>query len=260
MNSVSKYTFLLHLFLIAASSVGQTIIKGKVLRNRKGLRNVEVTSQTNANLFLAAKTNGEGNFEVESSGIGDQIVFRKKGYISQSVTIANNQPLMINLQKKPRKRIRYLTIRRKGGCPPSNPLCGCCFYGGTKILLSDGSQKNIEALRVGDLIINVDLRSFQTQIDTVRSVDSVYHEDLLRFVFEDGSTVISTEDHPYLVEGKGWCSFRSHLTRKNYGIQAMDLKPGDRCFLYSEHSLKPLVIKSIQKTALSGMTYNISGL
>lgn len=139
-------------------------------------------------------------------------------------------------------------------------LNGCCFSKGTKILLSDGTEKTIETIKTGDLILNVGLNTLGIQKDRVTGMDSVIHTNMIELALENNIRVKSTADHPYYIEGKGWCSFDPKNTYANYGITARVLKTGDLCLVYSNGSLSRVMIRAIRPIKGPIMTYNISGL
>jgi hypothetical protein len=137
---------------------------------------------------------------------------------------------------------------------------GCCFGRGTTVCLSDGSVKNIEAIKPGDLILNVSSDDFMLRRDSVTRIDSVLHRHLVQLELEDGTLVKSTGDHPYYIDGKGWCSADPKTTYGNYGIAAKELKAGDYCLRYVDDNLTRILILSINPCKGTEMTYNLSGL
>jgi hypothetical protein len=137
---------------------------------------------------------------------------------------------------------------------------GCCFSRGTKICLSDGSVKNIENIKPGDFILNVNPDNFMLRRDSVTLIDSVLHRHLVQLELEDGTLIRSTGDHPYYIDGKGWCSADTKNTYANYGIPAQQLKSGDCCLRYVQGNLKRVLIRSITSCRGTEMTYNLSGL
>ena len=82
-----------------------------------------------------------------------------------------------------------------------------CFAAGTRIVMADGSTKNIEDIKEGDVVLS---RSDSDNPNTkpvprkvVRTfVNRVEGTVLVRF--EGGRTVETTEEHPFYVDGKGF--------------------------------------------------------
>lgn len=82
-----------------------------------------------------------------------------------------------------------------------------CFVAGTKILLANGHEKNIENIQKGDKIISFDERTQQKIIGTVEH--PIAHESRIQklhhFEFVDGTKLTSNGDHPfYVVEKDNW--------------------------------------------------------
>jgi hypothetical protein len=182
----------------------------------------------------------------------------------------NDAPVFIYLLKPFMKTPIYLCIcilllaltacksqKRK---KPNRLVGGCCFSRGTKICLNDGSVKNIESIKPGDLILSVSSDGFTLRRDSVTLIDSVQHRHLVQLELEDGTLIKSTGDHPYYIDGKGWCSADTQNTYANYGIPAQELKAGDYCLRYAQGDLKRVLIRSISPCKGTEMTYNLSGL
>lgn len=135
-----------------------------------------------------------------------------------------------------------------------------CLLKGTLITLPGNSNKPIEKIKKGDKILSLNLSSMKVEEDIVQKTDSVVHNDMVKIVFSDMTENINTSDHPYLVKGKGWCSFKPQETLDKYKINASRLQTGDTCFKYTGNNLKEVYVKSITENNGNTMTYNISSL
>jgi RHS repeat-associated protein len=72
----------------------------------------------------------------------------------------------------------------------------CSFAAGTEVLMADGTTKPISEVEVGNQVLASDPETGETGPRTVTAV--VVHDDnLLQLSTEDGSTVTTTEDHPF---------------------------------------------------------------
>ena len=91
-------------------------------------------------------------------------------------------------------------------------LAGTCFSAGTKVLLADGSSKNIESLEVSAQVLTCNLDTGQTEADEVLELYTPANDNMMRMEFSDGTVIRSTFDHPYYVKNKGWCSLRPDVT------------------------------------------------
>ena len=68
---------------------------------------------------------------------------------------------------------------------------------------------------MGDRILSYDFkrkRGFETK---VLKIEEVYHDNLIDLCFAD-DTITCTKDHPFYIEGKGWCSVMPSETTRNY--------------------------------------------
>jgi hypothetical protein len=97
----------------------------------------------------------------------------------------------------------------------SNRPCAACFIAGSKVLQHDGNYIFIEDLKIGDSVITYDLKSKSFSTSIVLGLASIEHNNLVELYFEH-DTIISTTDHPFFVFEKGWSSFDSLLTMRNY--------------------------------------------
>ena len=102
--------------------------------------------------------------------------------------------------------------------------CKFCFIEGTKILMSDFSQKNIEDVKVGDEVIsfdeNVSGKGNTRKINISKVLKTFCHveDELIKTTTEDGNCITSTLNHPFLSEGTG----KDH-SRKFNKIERIDI-------------------------------------
>jgi hypothetical protein len=141
----------------------------------------------------------------------------------------------------------------------SNPcIIYFCFTEGTQITLLNGKSKSIERIRTNDTILSVDLKTMKPESDIVKKIDIITHDKIVQISFSDGTINNNTFDHPYLVDGKGWCSYKPTETIQNYRIQAKQLQIGDKCFKYSDDKLIPVLVTGITEQIGEKKTFNIS--
>jgi len=96
-----------------------------------------------------------------------------------------------------------------------------CFTSGTKVLLADGSTKNIENLQVGDLLLG----SRGTH-NTVVKIDVRPRQDRKIFSLNEGRYFV-TEDHPIMTKG-GWKALNSKIAQQEHPeVKVGQLKIGD---------------------------------
>jgi hypothetical protein len=83
-----------------------------------------------------------------------------------------------------------------------------CFVAGTQVLMADGTSKAIEDVAVGD-----EVRAADPDTDEVvgrRVLDTYVTDGVETYeVATSGGTVVSTAEHPFWVDGKGWVPVRA---------------------------------------------------
>lgn len=86
-----------------------------------------------------------------------------------------------------------------------NGGCKFCFPKGTMVRLSDGTEKDISEVVVGDTVLSYDTSSQECEEN---KVEEVYTRDytgvLVTFEMENGDKITTTDNHPFFVVGKGW--------------------------------------------------------
>ena len=87
--------------------------------------------------------------------------------------------------------------------------CRYCFVGGTKILMGDLTYKNIEDVKVGDVVMGFEeiplKRGAKRKMFKTKVLNTFVHveSELLTVTTDTGNTVTSTPNHPFLSEGTG---------------------------------------------------------
>jgi RHS repeat-associated protein len=133
-----------------------------------------------------------------------------------------------------------------------------CFPKGSLVLMNDHSYKRIESIQIGDSVLTYNFAQEILESNPVHHIDSLVNHKLIKTVFDDGKELISTEDHPYYVDKKGWCSFNPQLTIKNYGIDTGQLEVSDFCFIFKASELNKVKVIQIMQLEKSIMTYNLT--
>jgi hypothetical protein len=138
------------------------------------------------------------------------------------------------------------------------PGCSWCFAEGTLVLMGNGKYMNIESVQVGDSVFTYDFEQKKLEINPVLHIDAPVNYKLIKVVFNNGEEIISTEDHPYYVKDKGWCSFNPEQTSKNYGIETKQIEVSDYCLTFKNNKLKKVKVTQIVPFEKSIKTYNLS--
>eukprot|EP01121_Diplochlamys_sp_Union-15-3_P009217 TRINITY_DN249_c0_g1_i1.p1 TRINITY_DN249_c0_g1~~TRINITY_DN249_c0_g1_i1.p1 ORF type:complete len:223 (+),score=37.94 TRINITY_DN249_c0_g1_i1:82-750(+) len=112
-----------------------------------------------------------------------------------------------------------------------NPFCEkpSCFAEGTMVTLPSGSFRPIENLKQNDEVLTFNFELNKSEKGQIIHKPESFTGKLIEIMFDDGSSISSTPNHPYYVEGKGWCSFDPMDTIRNYGLPVDRLMVGDQC-------------------------------
>jgi hypothetical protein len=133
-----------------------------------------------------------------------------------------------------------------------------CFAAGTKVTMGDMTYKNIENIVVGDSVLTYNFKAKKLEVNIVQQIEDPIHHRLIKIAFRNGENIISTDDHPYYVEGKDWCSFNPEKTQKAYGLETERLEVSDFCFTIKKNKLKKVQVIEIIQYKESIKTYNLS--
>ena len=135
----------------------------------------------------------------------------------------------------------------------------CCFVKGTKVTMRDYSQKNIEDVEIGDLVLTYDIENKELVRGVVLRTSSPVNENFVRITFEDGTINENVLDHPYWVVGKGWSSVRPDWTKETHKMDCEQLNVGDVCLKSIEDDkLIEQKITKIKKFDKEQITYNLT--
>lgn len=105
-----------------------------------------------------------------------------------------------------------------------NCRCRYCAPAGTKILLPDFTEKNIEDIQVGDEVLSTEeyVKKNQSRTLKVSKVEQLFQrqtDKLLKITMEDDTVIYLTENHPVLTVSKttsnAWCQAKNILYRKS---------------------------------------------
>lgn len=136
-----------------------------------------------------------------------------------------------------------------------------CFVKGTKIAMADGTEKAIELIAPGDKIMSFNLNENKLEQSVVAEVASVIHDNLV--ILDFGSTAVTaTDDHPFYIKGKGWCSVSPEKTQIYRNMEnAKSLAVGDAAyFLDAQGSMTTAVLQKITPLENAAETYTVTKL
>lgn len=120
-----------------------------------------------------------------------------------------------------------------------------CFIAGTKVTMSDGSEKNIEDVVVGDEVLSFNESTLQNEVKKVIKLFSPIHYDLVKYEFANQTSITSTFDHPFYVGDLELASYAPFLTNKRYELdkEVRQIKIGD--MVYLSNGVSKTAIKDI---------------
>jgi hypothetical protein len=79
-----------------------------------------------------------------------------------------------------------------------------CFVAGTQISMEDGSTKNIEDVQVGEKVLTYNEQSGEQEAGVVGDLKQHEVTSVIRLTLDNENIIITTEEHPFFIEGKGW--------------------------------------------------------
>lgn len=95
---------------------------------------------------------------------------------------------------------------------------GSCFVAGTKVLMGDGSEKNIEDIVEGDFVLSFNETTLQNESKEVIGLRQPMHSTMVKYHFGNGGDVSCTYDHPIYVGGYEIASITPAVTNDRYNI------------------------------------------
>ena len=101
-----------------------------------------------------------------------------------------------------------------------------CFVAGTPIHTEDGI-KNIEDVKVGDKVITYNHDNDTAEYKEVLSTLVKENEHVVTYVFENGTELTGTPDHPLFVLGKGYSSYSPQATKEDSNLDVEQILIGD---------------------------------
>ncbi|HEC94874.1 MAG TPA: hypothetical protein ENI45_02785, partial [Thermoplasmatales archaeon] len=131
----------------------------------------------------------------------------------------------------------------------------CCFLPGTKVNLANGSYKNVEDVKVGDIVKVFNEETGELEDAVVKVIHAGIHNDVYELYLNNGKILRPTANHPFWTEGKGWASISGE---DELGIGADRLKVGDYIYqVTSNGNLQKVKVDAIIPVFGSYYSYNL---
>jgi intein/homing endonuclease len=155
---------------------------------------------------------------VEQLVVGD-LVKTIDGYVDVVSIETKEEPTMTFTLKDVEDNANFYA---EGVLVHNRPMIGVCFVAGTKVTMFDGEQKNIEEVQIGEMVVSFNEGSKRTEYKSVIDLKQPIHNDLVKYTFENGTSITSTFDHPFYVarldDGLTLASYKSELTNQRYNL------------------------------------------
>jgi len=115
--------------------------------------------------------------------------------------------------------------------------------------VSIGLAAYIENIEVSDLVFT------QNGNEKVNEVVSPIHNNIVELSFSNGNSTKNTDDHPYYVIDKGWCSMKPQLSTELYDVKCEQLEVGD---IFIDDEDVQIELLNIEKVDGEFKTYTFS--
>ena len=106
---------------------------------------------------------------------------------------------------------------------------GGCFVAGTQILMGDGTNKNIEDIKILDEIMSYDIANNLLVKSSVQKLHKTSNKQTYIINYKDNS-LHTTQCHPLYCIEKGWVSINPLATKELHGLDVEKLEVGDKLF------------------------------
>jgi hypothetical protein len=94
-----------------------------------------------------------------------------------------------------------------------------CFAKGTKVTVASDQTRAIEDLAPGDEVLSFDPETKRLNPAVVEQVAKVVHHGIVKYAFDNGHEIVATQDHPFLISGKGWASLKPKASSQYKGFE-----------------------------------------
>ena len=102
-----------------------------------------------------------------------------------------------------------------------------CFVAGSKVRVENKGVINIEDVEVGDKVLSYNHDNDVVEYKEVKKVRIKSDENVVTYLFENGTKLTGTPDHPLFVLGKGYSSYSPKDTKEDSGLDVEQILLGD---------------------------------
>lgn len=132
-----------------------------------------------------------------------------------------------------------------------------CFDGNSRVLMGDETTKMIRQIKIGDIVMTYNFKTKTLMKTKVTRLVEAIHPHIEELVFEDGTRISVTNDHPFYTHEKGWCAVNPDKANGNYihENEIRKLQVGDK--VMQPHTKKATKLLSITHKTTVSPTYTI---
>lgn len=148
-----------------------------------------------------------------------------------------------------------LTIQNYTTVCTTTSTSTCCFVKGTKVSMFDNTNKNIEDVEVGDIVITYNEETKEQEPGEVTNIASPVKSNIVEYKLSNDTIIKSTTCHPYWAVNKGWSSFNPLLTKELYDFNVEQIEENDT--LLTIDTKEVIVNKITELITKEVTTYNL---
>lgn len=137
---------------------------------------------------------------------------------------------------------------------------GCVLYN-TPILLSDGSVKEAQFIKLGDEVISYDIDNDKFIPNKITSITTLFKDDVVKITLENGTFIEVTSGHAILTN-KGWASVNPDKTimENIERLYLSKLKTGDLIKTYNGNFVAVKSIEYQESVEIPVYDFTVSGV
>jgi intein/homing endonuclease len=190
--------------------------------------------------------------------IGDVIKLYNKTEVLTCIEIIEGEHIVYNLSEVETYHnyyADYVLVHNRRPPPPGL----VCFIAGTKVTMEDGSEKNIEDVVIDDVVLSYNENSRCIEPKKVVKLESPIHDDLVEYTLTNGTTITSTFDHPYYVNGLQLASYKPNWTNSRYDLPStvIEIKVGDLLNLVNNEVVEIVSIKELDRVDVQTYIFSV---
>jgi RHS repeat-associated protein len=136
-----------------------------------------------------------------------------------------------------------------------------CFVKGTKILMANGQEKNIELIKRGDKILSVNTEKMLIEEDVVTHIpENIRTYRKIRMKLADKNIIEFSPAHPFWIAGKGWSVFDLEEAKHELDFEVNEIEVGDDVLMYLDHKLVRVKVVSLEDTGEIVEMFNLENV